>query len=146
VTITDQAIPADAVPIAEGLFTMGPDPRLIGGRSQSSGVHTFPYQARCPKTGADDMERVELSPTGTLWSWTIQNFPPKRPPYNGPEPFVPYGLGYVELPDQVKVEALLTTNDASRLRIGMQMRLVLIPYITDDQGRTVVTFAFEPAE
>jgi uncharacterized OB-fold protein len=131
--------------ISEGLFTLGDEPRLIGGRSRSSGVVTFPYQRYCPKTAADDMERIELSPRGTLWSWTIQGFPPKRPPYEGPEPFEPYGLGYVEL-DEVKVEALLTISDPEQLQIGMPMQLVLIPWTTDENGDTVLTYAFAPVE
>ena len=50
--------------------------------------------------------------------------PPKAPPYAGiadPEGFEPFGVGYVELPDQVKVEARLTVSDPSALRIGMGM-------------------------
>ena len=37
---------------------------------------------------------------GRLWAWTTQDFPPPSPPYAGPtgEDFVPFGVGYVELP------------------------------------------------
>jgi uncharacterized OB-fold protein len=132
--------------ISDGLFTLGDQPRLIGGRSRSSGVTTFPYQQFCPRTAAEDMERVELSPRGTLWSWTIQGFPPKRPPYEGPEPFEPFGLGYVELPGEVRVESRLTVADPDQLRIGMPMQLVLIPWSTDDEGNQIVTYAFAPVE
>jgi len=38
---------------------------------------------------------VELPPSGTLWSYTVQRFRPKSPPYRGPEPFEPYALGYI---------------------------------------------------
>ena len=63
------------------------------------------------------METVELAPRGTLWTWTIQGFPPKAPPYVGetdPARFEPFGVGYVELPGQLKVEARLTESDPSR--------------------------------
>ena len=56
--------------------------------------------------------------------------------------FVPYGVGYVELADEVKVETRLTQTDG--LRIGMDMELVLVPFRTDDEGNEVVTFAFQP--
>ena len=47
---------------------------------------------------------------------------------------------------QVKVEARLTEADPSKLRIGMEMELVVIPLNTDDDGNEVVTFGFAPIE
>ncbi|MEI2419309.1 OB-fold domain-containing protein, partial [Arthrospira platensis SPKY2] len=76
-----------------------------------------------------------------------QGFPPKAPPYVGevdPASFQPFGVGYVELEGQVKVEARLTTADPDRLRIGMPMRLVIIELGRDDTGNELVTFAFAP--
>lgn len=94
----------------------------------------------------DQQEDIELASTGTLWSWTIQAFPPKAPPYLGPvgDDFVPYGVGYVELPGQVRVEARLTVADPDQLKIGMAMEIVLEPLAVDDDGNTVVTYAFTP--
>jgi uncharacterized OB-fold protein len=82
---------------------------------------------------------------GRLWAWTTQEFPPPSPPYAGAtdESFVPYGVGYVQLGDEVKVESRLTRCDG--LRIGMEMELVLVPFRTDDAGNEIVTFAFRPA-
>ena len=49
-------------------------------------------------------------------------------PYVGPTtPFEPYGVGYVELPGEVRVEARLTEADPARLRIGMPMELTVVP-------------------
>src|SRR5436309_1636794 len=71
--------------------------------------------------------------------------PPKSPPYAAAagEEFEPYGVGYVELPGEVRVEARLTEADPERLQIGMPMELTLIP-APGDPGR--VTFAFRPLE
>ncbi|AUW58930.1 DNA-binding protein [Sphingobium sp. SCG-1] len=134
----EQAI-SSQVPIAEGLFTGDPDPRLIGGRDMVSGRIVFP----CP---SDDtrFEPVELPRAGTLWSWTIQRFRPKSPPYIGPEAFEPFAIGYVELPDAVIVEGPLTGVAFDAIRIGMEMRTVLQPLATDVNGRTIVTYAFAP--
>jgi uncharacterized OB-fold protein len=81
---------------------------------------------------------------GRLWAWTTQEFPPPSPPYTGPtgEAFVPYGVGYVELDDEVRVETRLTETEG--LRIGMDMELVVMPFRTNDDGDEVVTFAFRP--
>jgi len=108
----------------------------------------FPVQSGCPKCAGSDTEPVELERRGTLWTWTIQGFPPKSPPYLGnddPATFEPFGVGYVELPGQVKVETRLTVSDPAQLQIGMEMELVIVPLTTDDAGDEIVTFAFAPA-
>lgn len=128
-----------AEPVAEGLFTGPPDePRLIGSRCLDCGVVTFPAQGSCPACTSVAVEERLLGRTGTLWTWTVQGFRPKEP-YRGPEDFEPYGVGYVELPGEVLVEGRLTVADPERLRIGMAMELVVVPF--GDR----VTYAFAPA-
>jgi uncharacterized protein len=126
-------------PIAAGLLT-GPaeEPRLIGSACRACGVVTFPAQRSCPACPSVEVEDRPLGRTGTLYTWTVQGFRPK-PPYAGPEPFEPYGVGYVELPGEVRVEARLTVADPDRLRIGMPMELVTVPF--GDR----LTYAFAPA-
>jgi uncharacterized OB-fold protein len=130
-------------PVDEGVVAITSDgPRLVGSRCRDCGVVTFPRQGSCPRCTSLDVEEHLLATRGTLWSWTVQYFRPKSPPYTGlepPEDFVPYGVGYVELPREVRVEARLTEADPDRLRIGMPMRLTLIPAPGDGDA---VTFAF----
>lgn len=136
------------VPVSEGVFTWPSDePHLLGSRCVSCGNHMFPRQSGCPKCTGETTEDVELGRRGTLWTWTVQGFPPKAPPYAGddnPKTFKPFGVGYVELPGQVKVEARLTEADPEKLKIGMEMEMVIIPLATDDNGNEIVTFAFAP--
>jgi uncharacterized OB-fold protein len=138
----------DSVVVAEGVFTWPSDaPQLIGSYFPESGVTTFPVASSCPKTSSVVMEQVLLPRRGTLWSWTIQGFLPKNPPYAGRETakdFVPYGVGYVQLADQVIVESRLTVNDPALLHIGMELELVVIPFAEDEQGRKILTYAFAP--
>src|SRR6476659_2480608 len=87
------ATPLDATPIAEGLFTWPSDsPALIGTRCGSCGEVTFPSHYGCPRCASEDMVPFELSTTGTVWTWTSQNFRPPAP-YAGPEEFTPYEAG-----------------------------------------------------
>jgi uncharacterized OB-fold protein len=66
-----------------------------------------------------------LSAEGVLWTWTVQRFAPKSPPYQPPpEGFRPFAVGYVELPDGVRVEAVIEVDDLASVRIGMRLRLV----------------------
>jgi uncharacterized protein len=119
-------------------------PALIGSRCRRCGVVAFPRQASCAACTSSDVEERRLARKGTLWTWTIQCFPPKSPPYAGSaEDFEPYGVGYVELQGEVRVEARLTESDPERLRIGMPMELVLVPAPGSDG---VLTYAFRPVE
>jgi uncharacterized OB-fold protein len=137
------------VPIAEGIFTWpSDDPQLIGSRCAACGIVTFPAQESCPRCASTDMVEQLLARRGRLWAWTTQAFPPPSPPYTGATGagFVPFGVGYVELPGEVKVETRLTESDPEVLTSGREMELVLVPFRTDDDGNEVVTFAFRPVE
>jgi uncharacterized OB-fold protein len=92
------------------------------------------------------MAKQLLSRRGRLWAWTTQEFPPPSPPYAGPTgaAFVPYGVGYVQLAEEVRVETRLTTTEG--LKIGMDMELVLVPFRIDGDGNEVMTFAFRPVD
>jgi uncharacterized protein len=109
------------------------EPVLLGSECRNCGTVSFPRQGACPRCTSTDVKERQLSRRGTLWSWTVQRFRPKSPPYTGPEEFEPYGVGYVELPGEVRVEARLT--QAENLEIGMEMELTLIPE---------AAFAFRP--
>ena len=136
------------VPIHEGLFTWPSDePHLLASRCTACGNHMFPVQHDCPRCSGSSAETVELSPRGTLWTWTVQNYPPKAPPYAGnvdPDTFTPYGVGYVDIDGQIRVESRLTVADPEALEIGMDMELVIDPLYRNDDGDEVVTFAFAP--
>jgi uncharacterized OB-fold protein len=132
--------------VAEGLFTETAEgPRLIGSRCRQCGSVTFPRQGSCPRCTSTDVEEHLLARRGELWSWTVQRFRPKTPPYAGPEAdeFVPYGVGYVELPGECRVEALLSEADPEALRIGMAMEVTLLPTRRAD-GAEAITFGFRP--
>ena len=114
------------VPVAEGVFSWPSDaPQLIGSRCSACGIVTFPVQDSCPRCASTGMAEHLLPRRGRLWAWTTQEFPPPSPPYAGPtgDAFVPFGVGYVELEGEVKVETRLTEVDG--LRIGMDMELEL---------------------
>lgn len=136
------------VSINDNILELSADgPRLLGMRCKTCDNHVFPYQKGCPKCAGTDVEPVKLGTRGTLWAWTIQGFPPKAPPYLGetdPEKFKPFGVGYVELPGQTKVESRLTESDPTKLVEGMEMELTLEPIAKDEDGNDIVTYAFKP--
>ncbi|HWC39115.1 MAG TPA: OB-fold domain-containing protein [Acidimicrobiales bacterium] len=83
---------------------------------------------------------MALSEFGALWAWTAVNAPP--PGYRGG---VPFGFGVVELPEGIRVITRLTEADPARLQRDQTMRLEIVPLHEDDDGRSVVTYAFAPA-
>lgn len=126
-------------PIAERLFRERPSLMLLGGRHRETGGYTFPMPEG---VGSEHYETCELGSRGTLFTWTVQRFRPKSPPYAGPEEFEPFALGYVNVEGRVIVEARLTNVDPTEIHCGMPMRLVLQPFAR--AGTSVTIFAFEP--
>ncbi|UAB79341.1 OB-fold domain-containing protein [Erythrobacter sp. SCSIO 43205] len=126
-------------PIADNLFTSDDPPRLIGGRERETGRVVFPLPDN------DRYEAYPLSREGTLWSYTIQRFRPKSPPYAGPEAFEPWALGYVELPGETIVEARIANVDFDDIEIGMPLQLTVAALDRPDAD-TVAIPAFEPVE
>ncbi len=136
------------IAVQEGLFTWpSENPQLIGRKEKCTGRIFFP--AVHNYVSDEDAEEVLLNTRGTLWTWTIQGFLPKNPPYKGleePEDFVPFGVGYVELPGEVLVETRLTRANPDELKIGMEMDLGIAKLMTDETGDDVMMFAFKPVE
>lgn len=135
-------------PIATELLTgVGDGAQLIAGRCVNCAAITLPLRTGCSRCGAQGLEQHLLGRRGTLWSWTSQGFPPKAP-FAGDlwvgEKFVPWFVGLVELPGELRVETLLTGVTEDSLRIGMPLELVVIPFRRDETGDEVVTFAFAP--
>jgi len=132
---------ADARAIAPGLFVGDADgARLLAGLCAACGKRHFPAAAVCPYCAVAGAREVPVGPAGRLELYTTVL---SRPPgYRGP---VPYGLGVVALDGGLSVIARLTETDLSRLRPGLPMRLVIEALFTDDEGRPVLSYAFQPA-
>jgi len=100
---------------------------------------------RGPDAGLYDP--VELAPEGKLWSYTVQRFRPKTPPYIGADDektFKPFAVGYVEFAGQVIVEGRILVEDPSTLKIGLPMKVAIEDFPTSTRGE-VATYAFRPA-
>lgn len=128
--------------IAENLICPSDDGiALIVSRNRETGRLHFPARPE----NDPRYERVTLPRQGRLWSWTVQRFRPKSPPYAGPDAFEPYAVGYVELDGALIVESRLADVAFDRLTIGMAMQLVPLAFTTAD-GVLRTSFAFAPIE
>lgn len=138
-----------SIAFAPDVFTWpAEEPALIGGRCTACAAITFPQQGSCARCGSLEVEAHLLPRRGTLWTFTTQGFLPKEPYAGGEtqETFVPFGVGIVQLGDEVRVEGRLTEADPAKLRIDMEVELVIVPFRTDPDGTEVLTFAFAPVD
>ena len=97
----------------------------------------------CTNCGAAEPQPRALSNRGILWTYTVVRHKPPGD-YRGPDPFMPFGLGLVELPEGLRVLAPIVC-DLSELRIGMplEFRAFVRP---GSQSPEVVSFEFVPAK
>jgi len=121
--------------------------RLMAGRHVPSARIVFPL----PEEGgaAPRYERILLSPRGILWSWTVQRFRPKTPPYTAFDrgEFRPFVLGYVEFPEGIIVEGRIDAPaDGHALRIGQTMNTLIVPIATDELGGAIQIHGFGAAQ
>ncbi|MGW5381169.1 Zn-ribbon domain-containing OB-fold protein [Nocardia sp. NPDC003963] len=92
------------------------NPVLEGSRCRVCGTVGFPASAICARCARPTADPLTLSDEGVVWAHTVQRFPPKSPPYVVPaEGFAPYAVGYVELPEGIKIEAILDCDDFAAL-------------------------------
>ena len=63
------------------------------------------------------------------------------PYYRGP---VPYGIGFVELPEGVRVQTLFTGGNPEVFKVGDEVELVIEKLYDDDEGNELITYKFRP--
>lgn len=135
-------------PAVEGLFTMDEsEPRLLGTRCRACGTYFFPAETtfcRNPSCDRADLEPVELSRTGTVWSYTSANYKPPSP-FVAEEPFEPFAIAAVEL-EKEGITVLGQVADGigvDALQTGMPMELVLRTLYEDDD-HVYMTWKWRP--
>jgi len=136
------------IPIKEGLFTAPLSAvervRLLGSKCRKCDEISLGKRQTCSNCGGENLEESPLSPRGKLWTYTvIRHKPPGN--YKGPDPFVPFGLGLVELPEGIRVLSPLQC-DLEKMKIGMELELEVYPLYTDENQNEVMAFRFRPVQ
>jgi len=135
------------IPLKEGLWIdereRGGKLQLLGCKCADCGEVFFGRReiGLCGYCQSKRLKEIRLSTKGRIYSYTVVM---QRPPvyYQGP---VPYAIGFVELPDGVRVETLFTDCEFDDLKIGMEVEVVLRSLHQDEEGNDVVTYMFRPA-
>jgi len=112
---------------------------LVGSRCGNCGAHFFPVREACAGCLHGDLETVRFSTTATLYTFSVVR-------QSTPQFEVPYALGYVDLPEGVRVLSQLTGRDPEDYELGMEMELVVEPFGTDEEGNEMAGYRFRPKE
>jgi uncharacterized protein len=131
------------VPAVENWFTLDErKPALLGSRCTTCGNFAFPqenYFCRNPLCAGTSFDQVELSRTGTVWSFTDACYQPPKP-YEAADPYVPFAIAAVELAAEqmVVMGQVVPGVGVGDLRVGTEVELVLDTLYEDDDHQYVV--------
>lgn len=130
---------SNQVPIREGLFETGPDGiQLIGNKCSSCSQLFFPKVTICLNCFSENLQEVRLSKKGYLYSYTIGHMPST---HFSP----PYAVGYIDLPEGVRIFAPLKIFEEKPFEVGMEMEAVLENLWEDEEGKEVLGYLFTPS-
>ena len=134
------------ISIKEGLFTTPLSPheqvRLIGSKCKNCAEISLGSRQTCPNCGGGNLEEVPLGRRGKLWTYTVIRHKPPGD-YKGPDPFVPFGLGLVEVPEGIRVLSPIQC-DFDKLDMGMELEMEVYPLYIDETGNEVMAYRFRP--
>jgi uncharacterized protein len=116
-------------PVIEGWFSTGPEPALLGSRCTACETVFFPpTQGFCrnPACNGDEFAETALSRRGTIWSYTDAQYQPPPPYIPTTDPFEPFALAAVELPEGLVVLGQVAEGyGVADLRVGAEAELVV---------------------
>jgi uncharacterized OB-fold protein len=79
----------------------------------------------CPRCATAPLEHIAVPGDGVVWSYTVQRFAPKSPPYRPTiEVFEPFAVAYVQTADGGRIAGVVEGTEPDEVRIGMPVRLV----------------------
>lgn len=93
--------------------------KLMIQRSRATGEYVFYPRLIAPRSGADDLEFVEVGGFGTVYSTTVM----RRPAKHGGD----YNACVVELDEGVRMLSRVTDCAPDEVHIGMRVQAVIAP-------------------
>jgi uncharacterized OB-fold protein len=124
------------IAIREGLFSEGTSGSLLGAKCKTCGHILAPLTALCCYCRGEDVEKVELSRKGKLYSYTTVYQP--HPKYGKS-----YTVGFIDLTDGLRIFSPLKAKEGKELQVGMEMELV-VEKLYDENENEVIGPKFQP--
>ncbi len=113
--------------------------RLPGNKCRDCGEVYYPRRLRCSNCTSANLEEIFLTPKGKLETYTTLTLAPA-----GSAMTAPYSIGRVTTPEGAVITAVLTESDPSKLKVGMDVELVVVKVKEDAQGNDVMAYKFKP--
>ena len=131
------------VPVKEGLWTEEEEPQLVGSQCKTCGEIFFPKRqdVLCSNCQSDTFNEIKLSRRGKVYSYSMVM---QRPPVYYRAAEVPYALGWVELPEGIRVETLFTGCSPDDVKVGMEVEMIVDKLHTEEDGTEVLCYKFRP--
>ena len=142
--MNQDAISKDRIdPVLSGLFILpsspGGEPHLLASRCNRCSAYFFPKRVICPNCFDEDtLEEVFLSNVGTIYTYCVVKAAPKG--FDSP-----YILGYVDLPEGVRIFSMIESEDPETLKVGDKVRLKVGRIRRDENNNDIYGFKFEVA-
>ncbi|MGI6412868.1 MAG: Zn-ribbon domain-containing OB-fold protein [Syntrophomonadaceae bacterium] len=132
------------VPIKEGIFEYtgkGNEIQLVGSECPTCGEKFFPQRNICPKCSTRGLNRVFLSRTGTIKTFTVVRTP--NPLWKGE---LPYIIVVVLLDGGGKCSTHLTGCDPNNVPIGARVECIAQKIYENQEGDEVIAHMFKLIE
>jgi len=125
------------IPIIEGAFTESSEGSiLLANKCKLCGQTFFPKAVFCLSCFNEDMAELKLSLRGKLYSYTIGYMPSTHF-----EP--PYAVGYVDMPEGLRIFTPLKIIEGKLFNIGMDMEVVVEKLWQEDDCE-IIGYKFKP--
>ncbi len=114
---------------------------LVGQKCKDCGHIAYPRKRVCPECFSENLEDYLLSRRGILHTYCCT--------YLGvPHLEGPYVNGYVDLPEKIRLFALITGCDpeGKDLEFDMPVEMVTDVLMQDEDGEDLYTFKFQPVK
>lgn len=126
----------------EGLFTEEDGAQILGSKCATCNTPYFPKSPVChnPDCTATLMEDCHFSGKGSLWSYSVADFPPP-PPHKYDEPFKPYVVGVVDMEKGLRLIGQMV-DEIEEVKIGAEVELVIDTLYHED-GKAFTSWKFK---
>ena len=126
--------------IEEGWFKDSADGVvLMGSRCETCKKSFFPKKLVCPECFDGELKEVPLNRKGKLHTYALSVMGPS-------EMEKPYVIGFIDLPEGIKLFAILTDCEPwdEVLKIDMEMEMVTGKIKEDEYGNEIIRYKFRP--
>lgn len=120
-------------------LVLGDKPHLVANECTGCGARFFDRRNACAACFGTSFKKVDIGTEGIVRAFSIVTFA-------APGVKVPFVSAIVDC-NGTSVRCTLTNVEPSpeQVKLGMKVRLALVPVGTDDEGTEAVNYGFEPA-